>query len=220
MSAVQPLSFQQSAIASGQAPLPPGLPKKEGKPPVQYESALKALEECQQLDDSFAFESLADALAAWAKVYADDRVAVEARRLKLHAYRRIGILAEKLAKHEGRLASNGAPITGRSVLIARGFTESKTLTVRRISTMPQQAFDQVVRQKKPPGPATLAHLKLVKGPEWRALSHRISSMLSKMRTTNVRVLAKKMRTADKERAAAQAREAIDWLQQLLKAVEK
>lgn len=66
--------------------------------PVQYDEAVKALAACTTIDESKHWADKAEALAAWAKVYKDDQVAIEARRLKLHAYRRMGELAQELEK--------------------------------------------------------------------------------------------------------------------------
>lgn len=61
--------------------------------PVEYEAACNALAQCVDLDEAKYWSDKADALAAWAKIYRDDRISAQAKRLKLKAYRRMGELA-------------------------------------------------------------------------------------------------------------------------------
>jgi NTP pyrophosphatase (non-canonical NTP hydrolase) len=66
--------------------------------PVQYEEACRLLAECLTLDESKLWADRADMLAAWAKLYKSDEAAIAARRLKLKAFRKMGELAEEIAK--------------------------------------------------------------------------------------------------------------------------
>lgn len=65
--------------------------------PVVYEDACKALVACTTLDEAKYYSDKSDALAAWAKIYKSDEAAMAAKRLKLHAYRRMSELAEEIA---------------------------------------------------------------------------------------------------------------------------
>ena len=64
--------------------------------PVEYERACTALAECQTIDEAKYWDNKADALAAWAKIYNNDQAGLEAKRLKLHAYRRMGEIAREI----------------------------------------------------------------------------------------------------------------------------
>lgn len=168
------MSFQNSLVASGQAQLPANI-KPAAKAPVQYEQAVKALEACQTLDEARCFDNAADALAAWAKVYADDRVSVEARRLKLHAYRRIGILAEKLRP----------PVPGRkgpqSLLTESGFKPNQAQGAVKIARMPRQDFEREVARPVPRAPGQLVQIGLRPNPGAAALASRFQGLLSALR---------------------------------------
>lgn len=222
MTAVRALTtFQESAIASGQAPLPALVPDRPARPPVQYQAALQALVACQSIDEATEWESVADAMAAWAKVYADDRVATEARRLKLHAYRRIGKLAEQLAKDKPSRDALGRQSRGaQHELTMRGFNRSRSMAVQRISKLPEAQFREVVGRDRPPAPSTLAHVQLARAPKWRGVTHTLGGLLSKMRKVSVADAVKDMSKADRATAERQAREACTWLVDLIDAVKE
>ena len=74
--------------------------------PVQYEEALKALEACTSLDETTVWSNAADALAAWAQIYRSDEAELKAKRLRLHAYRRMGQLARDL-RPPGKMKGGG-----------------------------------------------------------------------------------------------------------------
>ena len=64
--------------------------------PVEYETAVKSLQACIDLNDAKYWDDKADALAAWAKIYRSDETLRKAKMLKLHAFRRMGELAGEL----------------------------------------------------------------------------------------------------------------------------
>src|ERR1700690_2101621 len=72
--------------------------------PVEYETALQALQECITLEDTKYWSDKADALAVWAKIFHSDDAARKAKQLKLKAFRRMGELARELrpGKRGGR----------------------------------------------------------------------------------------------------------------------
>lgn len=125
--------------------------------PVEYEAACKALAECVDLDESKCWADKADALAAWAKIYHDDKVAVTSKRLKLKAYRRMGEIAAELRPRkilrgqDGRSLGNApGPVT---LLVEKGgLTKGAAENARRLARMPLAKFDEIVNLAIPPGP--------------------------------------------------------------------
>lgn len=120
--------------------------------PIEYETALKALAECSSIDEARYWESKADALAAWAKIYHDDEVRRQAASLKAHAYRRMGLLAEELRPTSVRSSSVGAGSgkLGRmpgaaSMLMAHGLAQGKASRALAIARAPQEQFDKAVK---------------------------------------------------------------------------
>lgn len=115
------------------------------KLPVQYEEACKSLAECRSLDEALFWGNKADALAAWAKLYKSEQAAVEAKRLKLHAYRRMGEIAEQIRPTETKNYKGlGRPIGARSLLIEHGLKPSQSETALRISRINRKQFESIV----------------------------------------------------------------------------
>lgn len=213
-----PASFERSMVLSGQAALP-SIPPRDVPPPVQYEQALGALIACRTIDEARTWSDKADALAAWAKIYADDRVALEARRLKLHAYRRIGVLAAEVAKITPR-SPTGRPVSGNSVLTKHGFNTSQKLAICRLGRLPSEQFDEFVNARKPKSPSTLSHIHLTKAPKYRTFSHALGSLLAKIRKFPAAEIAGDMEAKDRATALRQAREVEAWLHELIHAIKE
>jgi hypothetical protein len=137
--------------------------------PVQYDVAVRALVECQSIDDAKEWDNKADALAAWAKIYKDNEVSIQAKRLKLHAYRRMYQLANEIQPK--KFGSKGP----WSLFQEHGFSKSAANRISRIGRLAQAQFDAVVTSENPPSPTRLVVVNLSKNPEWRlcqtALSH-------------------------------------------------
>lgn len=112
--------------------------------PVQFESALKALQACIDLDEAKYWSDKADALAAWAKIYHSDEAQRKAHLLKLHAYRRMGQLAQELRP---RRPHKPGPIT---ILLEQGLTQAQSQQIRSIAKIEQSAFDKAVTSPNPP----------------------------------------------------------------------
>jgi hypothetical protein len=110
----------------------------DAKLPVEYEAACKALATVTTIDEAKFWTDKAEALAAWAKIYKSDRAAVEAKRLKLHAYRRMGELAAELRPSPVRDGHTKGPA---SLLMERyGFTRARATTARRLANMSDAEF--------------------------------------------------------------------------------
>lgn len=120
--------------------------------PIEYTAACRAIAACRTIDDGKRWSDKADALAAWAKIYNSDQAASEARRLKLHAYRRMNDLAEQLRPSGRRLGPHGSSVAGaRTLLGEHGLSEHKVKDIRRIGAIPKATFDDLVKSRNPPG---------------------------------------------------------------------
>jgi hypothetical protein len=150
--------------------------------PVQYTEACKALAACQRLDEAKSYADKADALAAWAKIYQSDKAAVEARRLKLHAYRRMNELAEQIRPKQGGVKGkkNGGTLPGPTSLLQEfGLTRAKANSVRKIGQLKPHRFEEIVnaarvlspeqvRIREGSGSDTYIAWTLIGGPKFRA----------------------------------------------------
>lgn len=123
--------------------------------PVEYESAIRSLQLCASLDDAKYWSDKADALAAWARIYRNDEAGTEARKLKLHAYRRMGDLARDIAKANVNSKDTAIRRSSRAVLMGSGLKGYQARAAQTTSAMPEQRFNEVVNLPKPPSPASL-----------------------------------------------------------------
>jgi hypothetical protein len=196
--------FQQSMVASGQARLPV-LVDANAFVPAQYDEAVRLLIVCQTLDEARTFDSLADALAAWAKMYSDDRAAHAARVLKLHAYRRVGVLAEKIRPAEHTRRGARGP---HSLLVESGFKNHQACAAVKVGRMPQNDFDQVASQRRPPSPAMLAQITLQKNPAWARVAARFAGLVSVLRKGGLAEVVAGMDDADLRAAGQRCEDAI------------
>jgi len=125
--------------------------------PVVYEEACKALAACSTIDEGKYWADKAEALAAWAKIYKSDKAAVEAKRLKLHAYRRMGQIAEELrptvspSGTKGKQGASGRTNGALSLVKEHGFNQTKAGKIMAISRIPDDAFKKAVSSANPPG---------------------------------------------------------------------
>ena len=139
--------------------------------PVKYTEAVKALEACLTLQEARYWTNTADALAAWSKIYNDDEAESNARRLKLHAYRRMSQLADQLGrepanqsevakppKREGghRNIRSGQGKGPAAVLREHGLKSNQIGEITRIGRIPERRFKELVAQNRPPAIARAA----------------------------------------------------------------
>ncbi len=75
--------------------------------PAEYKAAVKAIRACDSIDIVKHYSDKADALAVMAKIYKDKGLETEAKRLKLHTFRKMGQLAEKLALSDSKSGYSG-----------------------------------------------------------------------------------------------------------------
>jgi hypothetical protein len=134
---------------------------KAEKPAIVYEEAIKALAECRSIDEAKYFSDKADALATYAKIFKDKKLATEAKRVKLHALRRMGEIAEQLRPtvRGGGRGHKGA----LSVLQDHGLTTHRAELANRLCRVPRTAFEKAIAQPTPPSVKTLSRMGAGKG---------------------------------------------------------
>jgi hypothetical protein len=215
--------YETAIVLGGHAPLPANV-KPAAQAPVKYEEAIKALESVQTIDEARYFDDQAEALAAWAKIYTDDRAANTARRLKLHAYRRIGILAEQL-RPKG--SSDAAPRVhgqwkkgGRSVLIEAGFKPNQAVAALAVAKLPEPEFRKAVASERPPSPAIVLQVRVRKNPQSASLAIRFTGLLSFLRKADFPALVASMDEKDLAAAKARNREAMALIGKFQQAIQR
>ena len=181
------------------------------KIPVQYEQACQSLEACRTIDEAKYWSDKSEALAAWAKIFRSTKAATEARRLKLHAYRRMGLLAAELRPRTGR-GSPGAS----SLLRENGFSQPQASIIRKVALTPQDTFDQLVALEKPPAPAWLRQKTPGYSEAWdmafgRGSGPTLASLSTFCRKHDPTALAHGFKPDEARQARVRVRELVEWL---------
>lgn len=193
------------------------------KVPVLYQEAVRALAECQTIDDAKYWSDKSDALAAWAKIYRDDKAGLEAKRLKLHAFRRMGQIARELQPGSvGCLkgSKKGAAPGPVSLLKSSGLKGYQAHQASLIGKMPQEKFDSFVNSDRPPAPSgTLPRLRGDVSDSWAILAgtknaHSLLALRAFIRQHNASDLAKGLHASERGQAKQLLVEIIEWLDEL------
>lgn len=191
--------------------------------PVEYETAVKALVACTQIDEAKYWDAKADALAAWAKIYRSNETIMKAKQLKLHAYRRMGQLAAELRPDTGPKRGNsgagrlpGAP----QLLQDHGMKRSEASACRRLALLPERKFNQIL--KNPAAPTTIAHKLWASDPEWKDFTHRAMTFRTFCRSHKPSDIAELCRRKDGYYLTAHelATEISEWVEELLDRLPK
>lgn len=194
------------------------------KVPFIYARAVTALRECENLNEAKYWNDAADALAAWAKIYQDDKASVAAKRLKLHAYRRMAELAEiightKLDSKRGRLGE-GRPRGIHRALADAGLSSSAAARARAIGQVPEPLFRKLVVQSKvPPGIQFLARVGVEHGPRKDVIQsrgqydfyRRSHEFMKFVRQVDAKELARSIRIDEVPQARRRAIAMAEWL---------
>lgn len=204
-------SEQAKRITKGRTPLVP----------VEYETAVKALAECITLDETKYWSDKADALAAWAKIYRSPDVMLKAKRLKLHAYRRMGEIAGELRPRKlrrGNGEGTGAYPGPVSLLIDQGLTRTQAQAARRVASLPERQFNK--EMKEPRAPSTVAYSMLKVNPTWQMLSHYGMSLRAWCRSNDAKEAARKLDDKQIETARQMATDLTEWFDDFERALRK
>lgn len=156
---------------------------REPHVPVEYEQAVTALQACLTLDETKYWSDRADALAAWAKIYGNDQAGRKAKMLKLHAYRRMGILAAELCPPGSRKMGVGngkGSLPGpRALLESHGLSTAAADAARTLANHEVQralmSLRSVTRRHTPA--QVVATLSLIEKQNGRTLAGEISEWL-------------------------------------------
>lgn len=198
--------------------------------PVKYIAAVKALQACQTIDDANQWSNKADALAAWAKIYKSDEAGKEARKLKLHAYRKMGELAERLRptpQAGNRKNKKGAS----SLLREHGLTSHKAREAMALSRATDAEFSAVVTEARGIS-ASAAQFAGLGRPAARTSSDDygwlcsvdgglgLRSFIGRLHKKNPRDVAHNMRADEREKARVLALEIVNWFDELERCIPK
>lgn len=120
--------------------------------PVEYEAACKALAACRTLDEAKYWNDKSDALAAWAKIYRDDKAGRQARALKLWAYRRMAELARELQPRKRLRAGYGTTPGPNALLREFGLSKAAASAASRLADQTEDVMHALANLPRPPSP--------------------------------------------------------------------
>jgi hypothetical protein len=195
-----------------------GVARKPAPPPVPvvYADAIKALRQCTTFDDAKGWDDRSEALDAWARIFKQDEALIEAKRLKLHAYRRMGEIAAELRPVRG---NNGNSPDGKgrlpgpqSLLIERGLNKQEASAARALAQVPERKFERLLDE--PLSPTTVADQLTRRDPVWRGFAQYAQMLRSKCRKyspTQVATVVRKLGPKRVEAAKSMAAELLQWL---------
>lgn len=188
-------------------------PAVQVKLPVIYEDAIRDLVACQTLDEAKYFSDKAEALAAWAKIYKSDQATVEAKRLKLHAYRRMGEIALAIRPpHAPRPGGRGSNPGAYSLIVSHGFSKSYARNMTHLARMAPEKFSAAIECPQSPSALYFKTNNKLVTPSWSKFQTRGANQFrSFCRSNSAKELARGM-TADEANSAIKVLDEIhDWL---------
>lgn len=138
---------------------------KAAQIPVVYLDAVRALAACRSIDEGKYWANKADALAAWAKIFQNKTAAVEAKRLKLFAYRRMGLLAGELQEtiNSALQSRSGRKPGARRQLAKSGLTHNEANAAVTVARMTEAEFAAEIERNSPRAASTFKRLGMFLG---------------------------------------------------------
>lgn len=188
---------QAKKITKGRTPLVP----------LEYEEAVKSLAACVGLDDAKTWSDKADALAAWAKIYHDDKITRQAKELKLHAYRRMGELAREIQPRKSTFRKGTTP-GPQALLEESGLTKSQAGAAIGLAKLTDGRFNELLASPKVPAP-TIAVRSLSENRIWLEISSAMSIMRLRIGKNEPGKVAQMVKDREKCRETCIA--ITDWL---------
>lgn len=204
---------QAKKITKGRTPLVP----------IEYEEAINALAKCLTIDEAKYWSDKSDALAAWAKIYHDVDRDVDARRLKLHAYRRMGQIANELrprgfsygrSEKTGSHTFTGAKPGPITLLVEQGLKKSAAQAATSLAKLSENRFKAISSLTKPPTPLVASYPRFYDQDRaaWIQLRDKISLTLAVFRNHPTRDIF--MSIDDRPLAKKRLRELTESLDEL------
>jgi hypothetical protein len=199
---------------------------------VEYESACRALAECATIDEAKYFADKAEALAVWAKIYKDNVASENAKRLRLHAFRRISALASEIqprrflgrerSKKTGRLVTGGSTPGPNALIKSYGFSANIATLIRRIGKIDSGKFEAIVAAAPVPSIQTIKRDMQACSESWRLIvkNGSMNGFRSFCRANPAKTLAAGIAPGELTQARAHALELLAWLDEFEQRLSK
>ena len=189
--------------------------------PLKYDVAVRALASCRNIDEAKYYADKAEALAAWAKIYRNDQAKIEAKRLKLHAYRRMGILAQELSgeleyiRPAGR--NKGRKPGAVTILKNAGLALHQANVASAVSKLSEKKFKAAVNAPSPPSAHSFTIRLKGASDAWKVVVGYVQgpgplpTLRCFCRKHKPKLLARGLSVDEGRKAGGMAREVIEWL---------
>jgi hypothetical protein len=119
---------------------------------------------------------------------ASDETLIRAKQLKLHAFRRMGQLANELQPAKARKLNGRGAVPGPvRLLVEKGLRKSEAGAARRLAKLTEESFEKLLAQPK--GPTTIAMHSYSMSPVWRGFTLTAGSLRSYAKRTPAAQLA-------------------------------
>lgn len=189
------------------------LSKADAKLPIHYETACRELVLCRTIDEAKYWDDKSQVLAAWSKIYRSQDAAIEAKRLRLHAYRRMGELAAELRPVSREVVENvGSRFKPgpSSLLREHGLNTVQVNSSRFLANLPKADFEQIVASPQPPSPGTARHRSMSSSTEWSLIRSAIWQLRSNCGKMTAEELARSLNAAEAASASQLVGPLLDW----------
>lgn len=183
--------------------------------PIEYETAINALQACTTMDESKLWSDKADALAAWAKIYRDHTIERKSKQLKLHAYRRMGQIAAEIRPQERMRRSDGK-IMGKkdgpaSLLREQGVNGGREFAATRLARLDDVEFQGLIDRPRIPSPMAVLRIHAAGGIDMGQLINSASSFRTACRKLPAEVAARALAEASTNAQHNLFIELLEWL---------
>ena len=183
--------------------------------PMQYTAAIKALAKCRTIDEAKQYADKSDALAAWAKIYKDDDVKIEAKRLKLHAFRRMGELAIELRPTVYIKGKHGCTPGPKALLLDMGISYNQASNILNTTRVSREKFNKMVASPTPPSPTKLTLMVKGGSDAWKIIHSSDKATPSKFRyfcrNHDPKTLARGLTLSESIKARDMIIEIVEWV---------
>lgn len=214
-------SEQARKITGGRTPLVP----------VEYESACKSLAACVDLDEAKYWSEKADILAAWAKIYRHDEAGRAAKRLRVHAFRRMGQIAGELrprnsncgtrGRDKGKFVSGTGSYRGAAALLKeKGLSSPQVQVARRLARTSDSDFDALISRPGVPGLNTIRNTAKGASEAFKKLSGAFRRMAYFTKEESAVDLAKSVHQDEVDLVRKYATQIAEWIDSLDQALPK
>lgn len=142
---------------------------------VEYGAAKAAIQLCTTIIETKQWADKADALAAYAKIYHDEQLLRDARKLRVVAGRKMGLLA--LSENHTKLDSRGIVRNGTcDLLMDSGLPRRHARNVIAVARLTNDTFDRAIDRPIAPTMSTLAKMYENRTPQLSELKQALSRL--------------------------------------------